>query len=186
MKPVLCKYVDDRLAALRAGERRGYATIEVLPELKGKPFDDVALAFIHGLDPKSVRLCRHGQNDDARTGRVNVYIDDDDKIVRINKEIEVMLPAGVAHGHALRAALLYGIQSWQVDRFLGMVGMHYDFTNGQETIYYEGGRVRVYDGNGLVEERENAHSMAPMVINLKDLERAPAPLRLVDKPPEEG
>lgn len=88
--------------AHEAFTRRGYVSMPVLPFLNKRALDDVAFAWITSLRPSSVRLCRNGQNDDARCWRVTVYLhDNEDTIRRISQEVEVGLPDGVAHGHAL-------------------------------------------------------------------------------------
>lgn len=94
--------------------RTSYTSIEVLPILKGKPWDDVALGYCHALRPSSIRVTEGGTKCDARTWRVTVFIDDKNIINKITQEVEVGLPKGVAHGHALRLALQYGIDSSQV------------------------------------------------------------------------
>ncbi len=103
--PFECRYITDDLETLRKRQRRGWLSVTVLPELTGAHLDEVALGFIHGLNPKGVRLCRHGQNDDAHTGRASVHVDDDNRILRVELEVEVALPEGVQHGHALKMAL---------------------------------------------------------------------------------
>lgn len=128
---------EERLKKL--AERRGYVTVEVLHELKGKPFDDVALGFIVGLRPSCVRVVRDWQTDDSRLWRVTVFVgpiptiedlrnhvvSESNLIRKIEQEIEVALPEGVQHGHALKDALRHGFDSPQVKRHVGAEGYFY-------------------------------------------------------------
>lgn len=85
----------------------GYTVIEVLPFLTGRPWDDVALAYVHALRPSTIRV---NNSDcwklDARNWRVSVLLESDDRTIkRISQEVAVGLPVGIDHGHALECAL---------------------------------------------------------------------------------
>lgn len=89
----------------RAGGRYGYCSIKVLEFLWGRPWDDIALAFVHGLRPRSIRVVRAEETCDAMTDRVTVYVDDPKRpgiITSIRQEVEVWLPEGVENGHDLK------------------------------------------------------------------------------------
>jgi len=92
----------------------GWKTIKVLEFLNNKPWDEVALAYVHALRPSSIRVTTGGIYLDARVWRVTVYVDDNDIIQSITQEVEVALPEKVCHGWCLEDALKYGIDSEQV------------------------------------------------------------------------
>ncbi len=97
--------------------RGGYSSccIEVLKFLWNRKLDAVTMAYVHALRPSSVRICDGAHHLDARRWRVTVDVNKHDDIVeRITQEVEVALPEGVEHGHALEHALKYGLDSPQV------------------------------------------------------------------------
>jgi hypothetical protein len=99
----------------KAFNTRGYTAINVLPDLWGRPWDDIALGYVHALRPSQLRVVRGGAQADAWKWRVTVWLEDDDKTVkRIQQEVEVGLPDGVCHGQCLEAALQHGKDSPQV------------------------------------------------------------------------
>lgn len=91
-----------------------FTSMEVCEFLKGKKWDEVALAFVGALDPEYIRVTRGECTCDARSGRVTVFVDKEDIITSIEMEVIVHLPNGVQNGHALNLALKYGIDSPQV------------------------------------------------------------------------
>jgi hypothetical protein len=99
--------------------RYGFLSVELLGFLTGKPWDEVALAYVSALRPSYIRVIRHNgsQTMDAMNDRVTV---------------QVWLPERVAHGDALRIALKYGIDSpqcqWHNDDQIE--GYHFDGING--------------------------------------------------------
>ncbi len=82
--------------------RRGFYSVKALEFLNGRPWDDIALGFVHGLRPCAIRVVRGEEKTDARTWRVTVYVDDKNIITGIRQEVEVWLPEGVQHGADLR------------------------------------------------------------------------------------
>ena len=84
----------------REFDRIGYATLEVLPFLKGRKYDDVARAFIHSLRPSYVRVVRHGECEtlDSIRWRVTVRLGEDDTVKGVRQGVEVALPDEVKHG----------------------------------------------------------------------------------------
>lgn len=80
--------------------------IEALPELKGRPWDENALALVHGLRPSWIRVIGPQQcmTCDAIGWRVTVRVDKDGKIKLITQQVEVALPKGIRNGEGLRAA----------------------------------------------------------------------------------
>jgi len=98
-----------------AWNRRGYTCIEVLPFLKNKPWDEVALGFVHSLRPTQLRVVQDGIQLDSQTWRVTVWLKSDKKTIkRIEQEVEVGLPDECANGAALEEALHSGLTSKQV------------------------------------------------------------------------
>ena len=73
---------------------RGYTCLDVLQVLWGKPWDAAALNVVHTLRPSGIRVVRRGDavTLDARTWRVTVSLEDDDRtIASIEQEVEVGL-----------------------------------------------------------------------------------------------
>jgi len=121
-------YEKDAFAA------HSYLAIKVLEFLKDKPWDDVALAFVHGLRPSGIRVTKGECTCDSRTWRVTVFIDENNIIEKIEQEVEVGLPEGVKHGNALWTALEYGIDSPQCKWYLDATSYLMDGING---VYYK-------------------------------------------------
>lgn len=88
-------------------DRRGYTVINVLNFLKGRPWDDVALAYVHALRPSHIRVVIDGTQLDSQPWRVTVYLDDN-KIRAIHQEVEVGLPDGCKNGGGLNELLQQG------------------------------------------------------------------------------
>lgn len=79
--------------------RRSSTTIQPLQFLHGKPWDDVALGYVHGLRPSRVRVVDGGIQLDAQEWRVTVWLKEDSKTIEsIDQEVQVGLPEGVRHG----------------------------------------------------------------------------------------
>lgn len=112
-------------------DRRGYTSLNVLSFLKGKKWDEVALAYVHSLRPSSIRVSKDEITLDARCWRVTVMVDENDIIKEISQEVEVGLPEGVAHGHALDHALHFGLDSKQVKWHLDAEATGYDCQSGE-------------------------------------------------------
>lgn len=91
------------------GKRLGFTVLPILEFLKGKPWDEVALACVSAFHPSAIRVTRGECTLDAYEQRVTVYLDEDDKIESIEQEVTVSLPDGIIHGHALRIAMDHGI-----------------------------------------------------------------------------
>lgn len=93
--------------------RRGFQDIQHLRFLTGRPWDDVALAWVHSLRPSRIRVLRweDGQQLDSVGWRVTVTLDEHDRIMGISQEAEVGLFEGCAHGRALQVATAHGVDS---------------------------------------------------------------------------
>ncbi len=67
-----------------------FGTLNVLPELYGKPFNNGAMNLIHALRPSAVRVTTGEVTLDAHTWRVTVLLKDDNiTIDRIYQEVEL-------------------------------------------------------------------------------------------------
>lgn len=71
--------------------RVGWTTIRVLEFLEGSTWDERALAFVHALQPRSIRVTTGEETCDANTWRVTVIVDDRDVIRSIRQEVEIGL-----------------------------------------------------------------------------------------------
>lgn len=86
--------------------RVGYTVVRCLPELEGAPWNEITQAFMRALRPSTVRVIADGvEKSDAIAWRVTVRLDESGNIERIEQEVEVDLPDGVAHGHDLQCRL---------------------------------------------------------------------------------
>ncbi len=116
------EYYDTHMVSFEKFNCTGWKTIEVLGFLNGKPWDDLALGYVHALRPSSVRVTKGMIKLDACVWRVTVYISEDNIIRKIKQEVEVGLPENVAHGEAMGMALKYGIDSPQCQWYNGENG----------------------------------------------------------------
>src|SRR5262245_36866719 len=136
-------------------DRYGFISIEVLPVLKGKPWNEVALAYVSSLKPDRIRVVRHhqGQTMAAMTGRGTVQLGEDGRREENTEDALVWLPQKVAHGEAPRYALEYGIDSpqcqWHNDDKI--TGYFMDGINGG---YYK----TLEDGTSVPFPSPNFHS----------------------------
>lgn len=109
-----CKYYyTHHMKAFEKFDKIAYKNIEVLSFLKGKPWDALALGYVHALRPSNIRVTTDMITLDASLWRVTVYVDANDIIEDISQEVEIGLPEGVVHGEAMGMALAYGIDSPQ-------------------------------------------------------------------------
>lgn len=72
-------------------EHRGYTVLHVLQELWGTPWNAAAANFLQCLRPSSVRVTTGEVTLDASTWRVTVFLTEDNRIQRIEQEVEVGL-----------------------------------------------------------------------------------------------
>ena len=122
--------------------RIGWKSIDVLEFLKGKPWDDVALGYVHALRPSHIRVTTGMVQLDAQVWRVTVFVTEEGIIKGISQEAEVGLPDEVPHGHGLAVALKHGLNSpqmkWeQLDGDVHIDGIHgkaYKITPDGQTI----------------------------------------------------
>lgn len=83
--------------------RTGWAMILILERYYGRPWDTAFYYALSAFSPTMIRVIKPGVGItlDAQTGRITVFLDDDNNVKRVEKECAVALPDGVAHGHAL-------------------------------------------------------------------------------------
>lgn len=88
-------------------DAEGYTVIDVLQFLNGRPWDEIALAYVHALRPSKIRVNNLDcWKLDATNWRVSVLLEPDDRTIkRITQEVAVGLPEGIDHGHALECAM---------------------------------------------------------------------------------
>lgn len=94
-------------------EEIGYTSIEVLKHIWGKPWDEIALGYVNSLRPSTIRVSGGAVHLDSKIWRVTVIVNEGNFIHSIEQEVEVGLSEGIPHGHALRIASVYGIESRQ-------------------------------------------------------------------------
>jgi len=94
-------YIDTCGHPFVPNDRRSYLSIPVLTNLTGHPWDEIAMGYVQGLRPSSLRVVKGEETTDAQTWRVTVYLDDQDRISEIRQEVEVGLPRGISCGAEL-------------------------------------------------------------------------------------
>jgi hypothetical protein len=82
-------------------DRIGYNSVEMLEFLKGHPWDQMALNYVHALRPSRIRVTHGEVTCDSWGWRVTVTIDENNIIRSITQEVEVGLEGGYEHGHDL-------------------------------------------------------------------------------------
>ena len=73
--------------------RRIYTTQEILPELKGRPWNNLALSAVLMFDPYAIRVTKDSVTLDAMPKRITVWLREDDASIR-KIEMEVS-PAAI-------------------------------------------------------------------------------------------
>lgn len=83
-----------------ANDHVGWTVVPVLHDLWGTLWNAAAANFLRCLRPSTVRVIEHrgAMTCDARTWRVTVHLDADNRISRIEQEVEVAL-VGFRNGH---------------------------------------------------------------------------------------
>lgn len=89
------RYYGSQGSAVKWPSSRGYTVLEVLPQLKGMPFNNLALAYIVTLHPSKIRATYDAVTCDACADRVTVYLTEDKKIEKIHQEVAI----GYGTGH---------------------------------------------------------------------------------------
>lgn len=78
----------------------GYADMEVLPFLYGRPWDEVSYCWIYAVNPTSIRVIKYNGSEkcDARRGRVTVYMSETGTIEKITQEVTIGISKESEHG----------------------------------------------------------------------------------------
>lgn len=120
------------------GRSYGYKTINILPELIGRQWDEISLGYVHAFKPSCIRVIPHNgmMTLDAMSRRVTVELNEQKRIKRINQEVEVMLPENIQNGEHLDIAMEHGIDSPQAQWYNddSIKGFVHDGINGR---YYK-------------------------------------------------
>ena len=95
------KYVTSWQKPYEEPNSIGYLSLPILHFLVGRTWDQLALNFVHSVNPKCIRVVVAEETTDAVCGRVTVRLDKDWKITSIDQECEVGLEGGYDHGQHL-------------------------------------------------------------------------------------
>jgi hypothetical protein len=101
----------------------GYTVLEMLPQLVGRPCDDLVMAYIPALRPSSVRIVMGVQTCDSRPWRVTVVIDSHNHVRRIEQEVYVGLFEPFGCGHELDQYVRTGEHHPLSEGGLGIINM---------------------------------------------------------------
>ena len=102
MKPEA--YKSDQGKPYIPPEEKVWCVIRVLEFLNGRPWNQLALNFVHSLRPVMIRVVRGATTLDAITWRVTVHVDLQGEIDFIEQEVEAG-GVGANNGADLRAQL---------------------------------------------------------------------------------
>lgn len=78
-----------------------YTTISILEFLNGKLWDEVALAYVLAMKPSVLRVTTDAVSLDGDTNRITIFVNEDNTIRQIRKEICIYLPNGIANGYEM-------------------------------------------------------------------------------------
>ena len=98
------KYVTSWQKPYEPPNSIGYLSLPILHFLVGRTWDQVALNFVHAVNPSFIRVVvgfEEEARDDLFNRGVTVRIDKDWKITSIDQECEVGLEGGYDHGQHL-------------------------------------------------------------------------------------
>lgn len=82
----------------------GYSTVAILQELYGLPLSNLVLSFVHGFNPRMIRVTEGEVTTDSQPGRVTIFVDAENRVVSIEQEISVLYGCGHDVQVALRQA----------------------------------------------------------------------------------
>jgi hypothetical protein len=69
-----------------------FTSVGVLPELIGKPWNEITMCYILALEPNAIRVSTGAITLDCHIGRITVMVNDENKIQKIYKEVEIPVP----------------------------------------------------------------------------------------------
>lgn len=96
-----------------------WSSFEIAQQLKGRPVDEIVFYILSGFNPSYIRIIPHdgSYHLDARTGRITIYLDEEEKISCIKQEMSFDVGREIGSGSGLMAALKYGMDDprtkWQ-------------------------------------------------------------------------
>lgn len=92
--------VGDEVRDFTPHATRGYFSMRVLRELDGRQWNEKALDIIAAVRPSWVRVIGPGDEEktDARTWRVTVHVDAENRIIDIVQEVEISRASGFRNG----------------------------------------------------------------------------------------
>ncbi len=96
-------FIDTQGKRYESPSRIGYSYIDILSFLIGKPWNEIALGYVHAVRPSYIRVIKGEETTDSQVWRVSVYVDHNNIIEKIKQEVEVALPNGICSGCELRA-----------------------------------------------------------------------------------
>lgn len=70
-----------------------WTSVGVLPELLGKPWNEITMCYVLSLEPTSIRVSAGVVTLDGSTGRITVIVDDSNIINEIYKEVRIPVPS---------------------------------------------------------------------------------------------
>jgi len=82
-------YHSTHMVTYESPEAISSDVLEVLPFLKGRSWDQLALNYVHSLQPSSIRVTRGECKTDWRSWRVTVFVNEHDVILKIEQEADV-------------------------------------------------------------------------------------------------
>jgi len=100
------KYKNTCGVAVKKSKSWSFAVVRVLEFLWGQPWNNLALNYVMGLNPTSIRVSTGTITADAYFGRVTVLLDKDERTIRkIEQEMQVGL-IGCENGWDLNLKLM--------------------------------------------------------------------------------
>ena len=82
-----------------------FDSISILENLKGHPWNNLALSYVLAFEPKIIRVTFRGITLDAYPGRITVYLEEDKRTIK-SIEKEVSIPCiGAQNGNHLKRLL---------------------------------------------------------------------------------
>ena len=82
-----------------------WTSVGVLPELIGRPWNDITMCYVLSLEPAAIRVSDGCVTLDNSVGRITVIINDSNIIQKIYKEVQIPVPDGM-FASDLRRALM--------------------------------------------------------------------------------
>lgn len=76
----------------------GYVHLEIAEFLKGRPWDDKALACLNMYRPSKICVTRGEQHTDWHLWRIHVAIDESEVITHVSQEVEIALAGDWGNG----------------------------------------------------------------------------------------